>query len=296
VTIALSPSSLRYGAATLAAIAALLAAGCGSSSSSSDRVKTVSLSNAADVSSSAPGYQTDMTLHERVPGIGTISATANGSFSPASRLGALTMHMSLPSALGTGTLQMQMVLDKSTLYLKLPPRLSSEIPGGKPWVYINLEQVAQAAGLPGLGALARSSSSLSDPAQYLSVLRATSVGSVNDLGQATVNGVRTTHYSAEVDLSKLPDVVPASSRPGIEQLVTALEQKGVTSRMPIQAWIDSSNLIRRIQVAVSEPVANGQSLAISLTENFLEYGPQPAPAIPSPEESTNALSVLHAVG
>jgi hypothetical protein len=206
------------------------------------------------------------------------------------------MDMSLPSSVRTGPLQIQMVLDRSTLYMKLPPRLSSEIPGGKPWVYINLEQVGQAAGLPGLGVLARSSSSLSDPAQYLSVLRATSVGSVNDLGQVTVNGVRTTHYSAEVDLSKLPDVVPASSRPAIEQLVTALEQRGVTSRMPIQAWIDSSNLIRRIQVAVSEPVDNGQSLTMSLTENFLDYGPQPAPAIPSPDESTNALSLLHAGG
>jgi hypothetical protein len=296
VTIALSPSSLRYGAATLAAIAALVAAGCGSSSSNSNRPQTVSLSNAADVSSSAPGYRTDLTLHETIPNLGTINATANGSFSPASRLGALTMNMSLPSAAATGPLQVQMVLDKTTLYMKLPPRVSSEIPGGKPWLYINLEQAAQAAGLPGLGALAKSSSSLSDPAQYLSFLRATSVGSVKNLGQATVNGVRTTHYSAEVDLSKLPGVVPASSRPAIQQLVSAVEQKGVTSRMPIQAWIDSSNLIRRIQVAVSAQVGNGPSVAVSLTENYLEYGPQPAPVIPSPSQSTNALSVLHALG
>jgi hypothetical protein len=287
---------MRLGKQVLAVgVAALVVAGCGSSSSSSNHVPTVSLSRAADVSSAAVGYKVAFTLHETASTVGTIDGTGSGSFSPASHLGALSMDMSVPTAAGTGPLQMQMVLDRTTFYVKLPPQLSSQIPGGKPWVYLNLNQAGQAAGIPGLGSLVNSSSSLTDPGQYLSFLRATAVGSVKDLGPATVNGESTTHYSAEVELSKLPQAVPPSSRQTIRQLVSALEQRGATTRLPIQAWIDSSNLIRRIEVAFTEPV-DGQSVAISLTENFVQYGPQPAPAIPSAGQTANLLSLANTSG
>lgn len=276
---------------TIAAVgaAALVVSGCGSSSSSSTDVPTVSLSRAANVSLAAPGYKLAATLHETVANKGMVDTSATESFSPASRLGAMSIVMRLPPAARAGPVRFQIVLDRSTVYLKLPPH--SGIPGGKPWVYINLDQAGRIAGIPGLGALLNGGSSLADPGQYLSFLRATSVGSVRDLGQANVNGVRTTHYSAEVDLSKVPDVVPGSSRLLIQPLVVALEQKGATTRILVHAWIDSSNLIRRIQVAFSEPLGTGQSMAVSLTANFPEYGPQPAPAVPSAGESTNLLSL-----
>jgi hypothetical protein len=285
---------VAVGLVALVAAAALVVSGCGSASSSNN-VPTVSLSRAADVSSAASGYKVAFTVHETIPTIGAIDGTGTGAFSTGSRLGAMTMNMSLPPSTGTGPLQMGMVLDRTTFYLKLPAELSSKLPGGKPWVYINLQRAAQAAGIPGLGALINSSSSLTDPGEYLSYLRATAVGTVKDLGQVNVNGVPTRHYSAEIDMSKLPDVVPASARQSVQQLVTALQAKGLTTRLPVQAWIDSSKLIRRLQVAFSEPVS-GQSVSISLTENFLQYGPQPAPAIPSAGESTNLLSMANALG
>lgn len=282
--------------AVAAGVAALITAGCGSASSTSKQVPTVSLSRAADVSSSAQGYKTALTLHETIPGAGRIDAIANGSFSPASHAGTLNMTMNLPASAGIGTLQLQMVLEKTTIYVKLPPALSSKLPGGKPWVYVNLDQAGKAAGIPGLGSLVSSSSSFSDPGQYLNFLRATSVGSVKNLGQATVNGVRTRHYSAQVDLSKLSSVVPASERRSVQQLVTALQQKGAVTRLPVQAWIDSSNLIRRLQTTFSEPLSTGQSVSISLVETFLQYGPQPAPSVPSRGQTTNLLSLAGALG
>lgn len=277
-------------------VAALAIAGCGSASSTSKQIPTVSLSRAADVSSSAQGYKTAVTLHETIPGAGRIDATANGSFSPASHAGALNMNMTLPPSAGIGSLQLQMVLDKTAIYVKLPPQLASKLPGGKPWLYVNLDQAGKAAGIPGLGSLISSSSSFSDPGQYLNFLRATSSGSVKNLGQATVNGVRTTHYSAEVDLSKLPSVVPASERQSVRKLVSALQQKGAATRLPVQAWIDSSNLIRRLQTAFSEPLGTGQSVSISLVETFLQYGPQPVPSVPSRGQATNLLSLAGAAG
>lgn len=272
------------------AVAALVA-GCGSSGSG--QTPTVSLSRAADVSSAAAGYRTSMTLNETVPGAGAIAMTGNGSFSPAAHSGALTMQLKLPPSAALGNVQLQVVLNKTAIYIKLPPQLAGKIPGGKPWLYVNLAQIGQAAGIPGVGSLLSSGSSLSDPGRYLNFLRATAQGSIKDLGQATVSGVSTTHYQAEIDLSKLPSAVPAADRPAVQQLVAALERKGTVRQFPIQAWIDSSHLIRRIQLAFNEPLSTGQSVAVALTENFLNYGPQPVPAVPSPSQSVNVLSLAH---
>jgi hypothetical protein len=286
--------SRGWGTLMAVAAAAALLAGCGSSSNSA-QVSTVNLTRAADVSSSAPGFKVAMTMTEKIPSAGQLAMTAHGSFSPASHTGAMTMHMVLPASAGTGPLQMQMLLDKTTVYVKLPPQYASKIPGGKPWLYVNLAQMGQAEGVPGLGSLLSSTSSLNNPGQYLSFLRATAVGSIKDLGQATVNGVSTTHYSADVDLAKLPSTVPAAQRQSVEQLIASLQQKGVSTRMPINAWIDASHLIRRVQIAYTVPV-NGQTVTADITEDFLQYGPQPAPAIPPASQSANLLSLTHGTG
>ena len=76
--------------------------------------------------------------------------------------------------------------------------------------------------------------------------------------------------------------------------MNTLKSKGLTTQMPIDVWIDSSNLVRRIQLAFSEPLPNtGQTISVAMTENFLEYGPQRVPAIPSASQSTNLLSLIH---
>ncbi|MGB8879977.1 MAG: hypothetical protein WCD11_26945 [Solirubrobacteraceae bacterium] len=80
----------------------------------------------------------------------------------------------------------------------------------------------------------------------------------------------------------------------VQQLVNALKSKGLATQMPIDAWIDPSNLVRRIQLAFSDPLPKtGQTISVAMTENFLEYGPQPVPAVPSASQSTNLLSLIH---
>lgn len=270
--------------------AGLTAAGCGSSSSGSAQVPTVSLTRAADVSSAAAGYKVAVTLHETIPSSGTVVANGIGSFSPAAHQGSVNMRLTLPSGAGLSSLALQMVLDKGNIYMKFPPALASKLPGGKPWVYINIAQAGKAAGISGLGSLVNSSSSFSNPAEYLNFLRATAAGSVEDLGQATVNGVPTTHYHATVDLAKLPQAVPASQRRSMQQLVNSLESKGAATKVPIDAWIDASHLVRRVQSSFSETVS-GQTVKVALNEDFLQYGKQPAPTVPSPSETTNLLSL-----
>ncbi len=274
--------------------AGLTAGGCGSSSSSSGsaQVPTVALTRAADVSSAASGFKFALTMHETIPSAGAIVTNGTGSFSPDSHQAAMAMQMTLPPGAGLSTLKMQMVLDKGNIYMKWPPALASKIPGGKPWVYINLAQVGKATGLSGLGSLLNSSSSFSNPSQYLNFLRAATGGSVKNLGPATVNGISTTRYHAKVDLTKLVQAAPASQRKAMQQLLNSLRSKGAVSEIPMDVWIDSSHLVRRVQSSFTETV-NGQSVAIAMTENFLQYGAQPAPVVPPASQTENLLSLLH---
>lgn len=274
---------------------ALLLAGCGSSSSGSG-AQTISFSRAADVSGRAAGYRVVMSVHEAVPNVGTVAIGGTGSFSIPSHSGAMTMQLNLPAGApaGLSTLNIPMVIAHGTIYMKFPPQLADKLPGSKPWWEINLDQVGKAAGIPGLSSLTNSSSSLNDPGQYLDFLRATSTGSVKDLGQDTINGVQTTHYRAEIELSKLPDAVPASARPGVQQLVAVLQKRGTVNQIPIDAWIDSSSLVRQIAMSYNQPVSGtGETAAVSLKMDFVAYGPQPAPPIPPPSQTVNLLALVH---
>lgn len=280
---------------TLISLASLALAACGGSSSTS-ATHTISLTRAAYVSGGSPGSKIRMSMHESVPSVGQVTMNANGSFSSTSREGAMTMQMSLPGSAaalaGTGSLNMQVVLVPGTLYMKLPAQLASKVPGGKPWWKIDLNQIGKLAGIPGLSSLLSGSSNLSDPGQYLNFLRATSNGSVKNLGSATVNGVQTTHYRGQIDFSKLPSAVPANDRSAAEQLVAALQKRGVAPRgLPVDAWIDSKNLIRQIQLGYAQPLPNGETANIAINVDYLAYGPQPAPTVP-PASQTLDLAKL----
>jgi hypothetical protein len=274
-----------------------LPAGCGSSSSASHgkrapaKVTVADLTRAADVSARVAGFKTVMTLQETIPGAGTISMSGSGSFQ-AGRVGSMALNVRGPAAASAGlsNLQMQFVLDRTTIYVELPATLASKLPGVKPWIEIDLAQVGKAAGIPGLSSLMNSDSQLSDPGQYFNYLRAVSSGSLEDLGTATIDGVQTTHYHAVIEPSKLPAVVPAAQRSAVEKAV-AMMSKTMPAGVPIDVWIDSGNLVRRIVVSEALTVS-GQAETVDVQEDFPEYGPQPAPVIPPASEVTNLSALI----
>lgn len=268
---------------------AMLIAGCGSSAPKPP--STATLTRAAYVSSTAPGYKTTLSVRETVPA-GQITINGNGAFNLVpKREGSMTMQVGIPSAVGAGlgSVQLQVLLLPTAIYVKLPSQIASRIPGKKPWLQVQLSQLGKAAGIPGLGQLLNGSSTLNNPAQYIQYLRATTNGTVKDLGQATVDGFRTTHYHATIDLAKLPSAVPASQRQAAQQLSSLLRRSGVT-QLPIDAWVDSAHLVRRVGQTFNESF-NGQRVNLALRVDFLQYGPQPAPAVPPASQTQNLLAL-----
>jgi hypothetical protein len=274
-------SSRRFLIAGAVVGSGALVAGCGGSSH-----KTVSLVRAADLSANAPGYKLTMTMHESLSGQ-SFDMTATGAFNTKPLAGSMDMNI---GAAGQ-SIPIKAVLAGGRLYEQLPASVMSKLPGNKSWLSLNLSQLSSVTKLPGLSSLMSSDSQYSDPGQYLDYLKAASDGSVKNLGQATVDGVQTTHYSAEVDLSKLASAVPASTRPAVAQLVAALKTHFKAGNMPMDVWVDQSDLIRRVQMGIDESV-DGHTATGTVTEQISAYGTQPAPAIPAAGDTVSMLSLL----
>jgi hypothetical protein len=276
-------------AGVLCAAAALTSAGCGAANVIDP------VARAADVSTRSPGFQMLFRMRITTPVLPTaITTTGTGAFNVTAHAGELGLAMNLgnlpqvQSTLGSSTLSMEEILKGTTIYMKLPSVMTSHSTIGKPWIKVDLTKAASAAGIPGLGSLFNNPAS-GDPSQLLRYLRETA-GSVTKLGTATVNGVQTTHYSAEVNLDRVPNGFPPSSRAQVRQTVVALERLAHIHVLPVEVWVDTQNLIRRMEMAFQETV-DGQSLTAQMTMDIPHYGPQPIPASPPAEQVTDASTL-----
>jgi hypothetical protein len=288
-------SRATVGAVLACAVAAIAVAGCGSSSSTSAGSNQVV--RAAYVSTSTSGYRmrfgitlSTSALPQPITGAGV------GRFNVHQRQGAVTLDMnfgSIPqvaSVLGSSTLHLEELIDGTTVYIKLPTSLTSKIPsfGSKPWLKIDLAKAAAAAGVPGLGSLVSNPAS-SDPSQFLQYLRA--AGTVTKIGSDQVNGISTTHYRASIDLDKVPNALPSSSRSQAQAAIAGLEKVTNLHQIPVDVWIDNHNLVRRIRLAFREPVASGQSVSTAINVDIVGYGPQPPPTLPPADQVTDASAL-----
>jgi hypothetical protein len=288
---------LVTGLACLAAAGAL--AGCGSSSSTN--ASTNQVVRAAYVSTNTSGYRMRFGMvlsSSALPQ--AIRAVGSGRFNVQQHSGAITLAMdfgSVPqiqSVLGSSTFVMRELINGTTIYIRLPDALTGRLPqlSGKPWLKVDLAKIAGSSGVPGIGSLLNNPAS-GDPSQFLTYLRA--AGTVTKVGGETVNGIATTHYRAVIDLDKVSSALPASSRSQVQSAIAGLEKTTNLHQIPVGVWVDSHNLVRRIRMAFRESLASGQSVAIAITIDIVDYGPQP-PAVPPPADQVSDVSSLTGTG
>jgi len=186
----------------------------------------------------------------------------------------------LPSS--GGALHMDIIIRGTTLYMRLPAAIGSRLPGGRPWWKLDLSRAH--AAVPGLSSLA--APGFEDPSQFLQYLRALS-GGVTKVGTDTVAGVSTTHYRATIDLSKAVNRLPAKSRSMASGLLAMVR----AGKLPVDVWIDSNNLVRRMAFNLSLAIPAGQSLSMNMQLTIPQYGPQPEPAAPPASQVTDMSSL-----
>jgi len=189
-------------------------------------------------------------------GAGTIDGTsAELSFklgSMAGRLGSQLAHANIK----------EIALEQDgdyVIYMKLG-FLSSQLPGGKQWIKLDLTKLGKSAGLD-LGQLM--SSSQLQPTDLLGMLKAEGA-KVQKRGRATIDGVATTHYRVKIDLAK---ALQASG-------LTSPTLKDVAGRMKTatdDVWIGKDGLVRRIRLAYSLETPSGNPHAV-MTMDLSDYG------------------------
>lgn len=75
-------------------------------------------------------------------------------------------------------------------------------------------------------------------------------GQASTVGAELLRGVPTTHHRVLVGFSRLPVVVPARLRAGASRQAALLKRISGQSSLPIDVWIDASDLVRRYRVRV----------------------------------------------
>jgi hypothetical protein len=277
--------------AVAAAVAAVVFAVSGGTS------KLDPVAQAATTSANAPGFQMHFAMEMTSSALPTaLTATGNGSFDPRDRTGSMSFAMNfgndprVAQALGSSTVSMQEILRGATVYMKLPAAVMNALPtSGKQWIAVDLAKVT---GIPGLSSLSNPVSS--DPSQMLQYLRAASDSIVAE-GHQRVDGLETTHYHADLSLSRVADALPSAYRSAAQQALSILQQSLKVHDIPVDVWIDAKHLVRRIQMTFSANLPSSQTLHEGMTIDISHYGPQPQPALP-PAGQVTSLGGLTGLG
>jgi hypothetical protein len=249
------------------------------------------IAQAATLSSNTAGYRLHMAMEITSSALDSpITATGTGVVDLRDHATAFSIAMNLGDQpqvvqrLGSSTMRVEMVLDGTTAYMKLPSALTASLgSSGRPWLKADLSKLS---GVPGLSSLADSPTT-SDPGQALQELESVS-GHVANLGRQRVDGVETTHYQANLSLDRLLGTVPASERGLMRQVISTLQQAMPTGAIPVDVWVDSQHLVRRMTTTLDLSLPAGPNLQETATVDLGDYGPQPRPATPPSDEVLDA--------
>lgn len=281
------PSKLLAGALALigAVVAAFVLLG------STDSQVTDPVAQAATLSTSTPGFRLNLHMTMTSPVLpAPVVVSGRAVIDARDRAASMSFSINAPelaSQLGSDGMRMTMLLDGGVMYMKFPAVLGSRLPAlaGKQWLKFD---IAKLKGLPGMSSFGNNPT-MTDPSQMLQYLRAASAG-VSNLGHERIDGVETTHYRATVSLDRLLSTELPSSD---QSLVRQLQQSTGLNEFPMDVWIDSHHLVRRVAMSLALHVDNGQALQENVTADITDYGPQPRPTPPPADQVADFGSLIH---
>jgi hypothetical protein len=254
----------RIALALLLATAATAAAGCGAASIES---AVDPVAQAAATTAGAGGVR--FTMHATISAGGqSVPMDGSGVYDQKSRQASLTAGFTAP---GIGSLKLDEIVMGSTFYLHMPPQLAGQVPGGKPWIKIDLNRAAKGMGID-LGALQQAQGE--QVGDYLAYLKA--AGNAHRVGTETVDGFVTTHYAATIEFSKAAQRVGGAAGKSLRRLQTLTG----TSSTPVDVWVDGQRLVRRIEMryAVQRPTVISTDMRMDFVRYHVAVNVTPPPA------------------
>jgi hypothetical protein len=259
-------------------VTAVVVAGCGGSSSvgSLDDV-----AQAAAKTSHRGSFRSSLHMTMSVAGI-DVNVDGDGVYDTQKKLGQTTMDMgNLSQVAGRDLGTMTLVQSGTVIYMRWPV-LQQQLPGGKPWVKVDLQEAGKKMGLD-FSAMMQLGAGGS-PATMLQNLRA--AGDLKRVGTEEVRGAHTTHYHVIVDLRKVPDTVPQRLRARIRASTETVIQMTGQSRVPEDLWIGDDGLVRRLQLDQRIPVGSTRG-KLKMTMDLFDFGTPVAVTLPPASQVTD---------
>lgn len=249
------------------AAAAVALSGCGAS-------QLDPVARAAASTLSASGYK--MSAVMSVTGAATpVTATLTGAIDTAANSGTMTIDESVDGQQA----HTPVIFSGLNFWMKASAIAGAAArTGGKTWIYVDMSKALGALGVSSLP-------STINPSQFLDYLN-TAGANPTRVGPVSINGVKTTEYRAVVDLDRYAQQYHVAAK-----TMSSLEGALGGHTMPVEAWIDSQNRVRRIHIAFPECV-EGSKLQFSMTMGIYGFGTQPQVTIPSRSSVYNVTSLL----
>jgi hypothetical protein len=227
-------------------LAAVVLAGCGSSSPSPDQV----LRGLANNTRSAGLVETvsviqlhDVVVRGAPPGSLSLIASPDERVGAAGAVNLVTNDGSISlSTPNFGTVELDVV--KGSFYMDFPPALLPASLKTLPWLYVNADAISQLKN-PSLIAFFELLNAI-DPAYYLAFLKGY-VGDARYLGTKSVHGVSCRQYRYTIDLS----LAAAELSGAAKRLVEAARDLLHLYREPLTSCVDSAGRMRESVFTVS---------------------------------------------
>jgi hypothetical protein len=166
----------------------------------------------------------------------------------------------------------------SIFYVEVPEAERADM-GGKRWIKLDLAAAGAQAGMD--LDFAKQFEGI-DPTKQVKTLLATE--GVTAVGEETVNGVRTVHYSVTAPVSAYLEQFDAETRKAVDQ---ELNKNGV-KEVKIDLWIDEQYLPRRAHVVMGT--------MSDLTIDYTDYGKPVNIEAPPASETTDLAEMLKQLG
>jgi hypothetical protein len=215
---------------------------------------------------------------------GAFTEHGEGVFDFAHREGRFTLSM--PQL---GNRKQVVLFVGNSVYVGSPSPIDIPGSGGTRWVKLDTSMSGELAGL------SPASAGASDPTQGLSYLLGVS-NDVQRIGEDTVRGARTIHYSMQLDLTRAAPRLPAARR---ASFLRALQAIGSTT-LPADVWVDAQGRIRKMETEVSYSPsigsAAGRTLHMSETSEFYDFGVPVRVTPPPPSQVMDVSSRLEGSG
>ncbi|HKE99721.1 MAG TPA: LppX_LprAFG lipoprotein [Actinomycetes bacterium] len=215
-----------------------------------------------------------------------VTLTGDGAFE--FKAGKGTVNIQMPAADNGKPVKIPTVINAGVVYQQYPEEVAKQLPGGKPWVKIDVGKLRQ-----GTSASALAQGQSSNPTASLAYLRGVDDDKdVKKVGTEKLREAATTHYVVTLDLRT------AAARGGVDR--DTIEDFAIqlgSQEIPADVWIDEEGRVRRLRYLIDTSKATSNlapagSTKVATSLELFDFGTQVKADPPPSSQVTDATKLL----